>query len=176
MNEDIIFDKEKFKVLIHYIISKCDSKDDFGKTVLYKLAYFSDFNYYELYEKPISGAKYVRKTHGPIPPIFDEEIKAELINEHKIKEIKEYSHYPRYKYKSLKNPNFEFLSENEIFTIDNVINMLSHMNATQISKYSHGDLPWRIAKNDEELDYEYVFYREPEYSVRKYEDKWTRRI
>jgi len=29
-------------------------------------------------------------------------------------------------------------------------------------------MPWMIAEDNEDLDYEYVFYRDPEYSVREY--------
>ena len=41
--------------MIHYIIYRCQKKPNFGRTILYKLLYFSDFNFYELYEKPLSG-------------------------------------------------------------------------------------------------------------------------
>ena len=44
------------------------------------------------------------------------------------------------------------------------------MSAKEISNYSHGDLPWRIAETNAELDYEYVFYRDPEYIVREYDE------
>jgi len=44
------------------------------------------------------------------------------------------------------------------------------MNTNQISEYSHGDLPWIIAEEQEIMDYRYVFYRLEDYSVRKYED------
>ena len=43
MNDDIEFNLGKYKAVIHYIISKCGFKDNVGRTVLYKLLYFSDF-------------------------------------------------------------------------------------------------------------------------------------
>ena len=43
------------------------------------------------------------------------------------------------------------------------------MFASEISEYSHGDTPWRISKDQQLLDYEYVFYRDGEYSVRVYD-------
>jgi len=43
------------------------------------------------------------------------------------------------------------------------------MNATQISEYSHGDMPWRVAEDYEIMKYSFVFYRDPEYRVRKYD-------
>lgn len=44
----------KFKALISYIINRCKNKKNVGKTVICKLVYFSDFNHYEIYEKPIT--------------------------------------------------------------------------------------------------------------------------
>jgi hypothetical protein len=52
--------------------------------------------------------------------------------------------------------------------IDGVIDKLSDFHSSEISEYSHGDLPWRLAGDDAELNYEAVFYREPQYSVRIY--------
>jgi hypothetical protein len=168
MNDDIEFDFNKFKAVIHYIISKCGFKDNVGRTVLYKLLYFSDFNYYEINEEPITGETYVKKPRGPVPVHFIDAT-VELKNEGKIQIHKEEhaSHF-RYKYLSNSNPDISLLKDDELELIDEVINKLSDFYSNEISEYSHGDLPWRLAKNDKELNYEAVFYREPEYSVRKY--------
>ena len=48
----------KFKNVLLYILERCAGKPNVGETVLYKLLYFSDFNYYELYEEHLTGAKY----------------------------------------------------------------------------------------------------------------------
>jgi uncharacterized phage-associated protein len=160
--------KEKMKELIHYIISKCDYKKDFGRTVLYKLLYFSDFNYYEIYEKSLTGETYIRRNNGPVPNNF-KTLKNELITEDKInEEEKKIINYPKYNYRSLKTPTISFLTSTELKVINNVINKLSDMNATQISEYSHGDMPWQATKNKKVINYEYVFYRDDEYSVREY--------
>lgn len=51
---------------------------------MYKLLYFSDFNFYELYEISLTGEKYMHKPNGPIPKNFIE-CKDEFITEQKIK-------------------------------------------------------------------------------------------
>ena len=38
---------DKFKHILLYILERCAGKPNVGETVLYKLLYFSDFNYYE---------------------------------------------------------------------------------------------------------------------------------
>ena len=141
MNEDIIFDKEKFKVAIHYIISRCGFQDNVGRTVLYKLLYFSDFNFYELYERSLTGERYIRKPHGPIPTHF-QIAKDELIKEGKIKEKSEIKiDYPMYKYSSLKAVDASILSNEEKHVIDDTIDKISHLPSDAIIDYSHGELP-----------------------------------
>ncbi len=66
----------KFKNLILYILEKCAGKPNIGETVLYKLLYFSDFNYYELYEEHLSGASYRKLPNGPVPLSVDAVLKS----------------------------------------------------------------------------------------------------
>lgn len=170
MNENIIFNSEKFKTMIHYIINRCESQDNFARVVLYKLLYFADFNNYEIYEKPISGETYIRKSMGPVPLNFHEAIH-ELKNEGKIDEtLVNALPYDKFEYSSLKEPNIDLLSPEEVEVIDYTIDKISYLYSKKISEYSHGDIPWRLANDMEELNYESVFYRDPEYSVRDYDD------
>lgn len=170
MNENIVFNKEKFKNMLHYIISKCKDNDTVGRTVLFKLLYFSDFDFYELYEKSLSGETYIHKPQGPMPSHFYE-AKDELIREGKIKEKSRLViDYPRIRYFSLKPVDSSIFTEKELAVINNTINRRSHMRSGKISEYSHGDIPWRLTNEGEELNYESVFYRDPEYSVREYDD------
>ena len=154
MNEDIVYNPEKFKAMLHYIISRCESKDNFGRVVLYKLLYFSDFDNYEKYEQPISGETYLRKRMGPVPSHFFEAIN-DLVDEGKINESSEL---------------INLLSNEELQVINDVIKRITHFYSGEVSQYSHGDIPWRLAKDNEALNYESVFYRDPEYSVRDYDD------
>ncbi|MDR2624521.1 MAG: SocA family protein [Methanobrevibacter sp.] len=162
--------KEKIKQFIHYIIHKCEGKPNFGKTVLLKLMYFSDFNNYELYETQITDETYIKRKWEPIPSHFDD-ICEELKNEEKIesKQVPVITHDRNWHY-SLKEPDTLLLSKNELEVIDDVLDNLSNMTAAEISEYSHGDKPWRVAKFHETLDPEFVFYRNEKYSVRDYND------
>ena len=161
--------KNKFKNLLHYIKSKCGSNPNVGKTVLYKLLYFSDFNYFELYEKSLTNETYKRLPHGPAPTHFDLAI-SELEKEGKITVDSRlvYADMTQFRYNSLKEPEIDF-TEDELNVINAVIEKLSKMNATQISEYSHGDMPWRAAEDYEIMKYSFVFYRDPIYRVREYD-------
>ena len=101
VNKDISFDREKFKQVLHYIISKVGTRDNVGKTVLYKMLYFSDFDYYELRNKSITGENYFKLPNGPAPSHFEKNVE-ELKKKEKIKEIKgKYGGYPQIKFDTL---------------------------------------------------------------------------
>ena len=164
------FNKEKFKMVLHYVIYKCGLKKNVGKTVLFKLLYFSDFNYFELFEKSLTNESYRKLARGPAPIHFDMAIN-ELIDESKVEmKTKDLpSGKVMYNYSSIKDPIID-LKKEELFVIDEVINELSHMNAKQISEYSHGDMPWKAADDNEIIDYGFVFYRDPQYVKRVYDE------
>jgi len=162
---------EKFKEVLLYILNKVGSKPNIGESVLYKLLYFIDFNYYEKYEEQLIGATYIKNNYGPTPKEFlkvieDMEAKKEIV---KIKD--KYFQYPQRKYLPLRVPDLSKLNEDERNMIDFVLWKLSDMSAIQISEFSHNDVPWLTTDDGEIIDYESVFYRTPEYSMRSYSEE-----
>lgn len=160
----------KFKEVLLYILNKVGSKPNIGMTVIYKLLYFIDFNYYEKYEEQLIGATYKKNKFGPTPMEFQEIVK-EMIKNKEITEVKDkYFEYPQIKYLPLKTLNQLALPDDEREVIDDVLRRLSDMNASQISEYSHNDVPWLTTENEEIIEYESVFYRTAPYSVRQYDE------
>ncbi|MCX6712223.1 MAG: DUF4065 domain-containing protein [Candidatus Vogelbacteria bacterium] len=161
----------KFKQVLLYILAKVGGKPNIGQTVLYKLLYFIDFDYYEKYEEQLIGARYIKNTHGPTPVIFTKIIK-ELEAKGSIEAIKsKFYKYDQTKY--LINPEVQLdlseLSGQELAHIDWEIERLSDLTATQISDLSHKDTPWAVAKDRQVLNYEHAFYRPEETSVGEYD-------
>jgi len=70
----------------------------------------------------------------------------------------------------LRKPDLTELKASEVELIDEVLCRLSGMNATQISDYSHNDVPWLTTEGGKIIEYEAVFYRTPPYSVREYSE------
>ena len=158
----------KFKNVLLYILERCAGKPNVGETVLYKLLYFSDYNYYELYEEHLTGAKYRKLPFGPVPQKFDTIIN-QMIDSGQLQRVKtEYHGYPQTRYLPLIKPDLTELKASEKETIDRVIEQMSDWSASAISNYSHKDLPWLASGEGEEIDYELAFYREAPYSVRNY--------
>ena len=167
----IEFDIEKFKQLLLYILQKCGGKPNVGETVLYKLLYFCDFDYFEVYEKPLSGMPYKRLQFGPVPnqsiynPIINEMVKKgeiQIINRPYAGDT------IQTKYVAFVSPNIDVFTPKELETIDRVINRLSDMSARQIEDHVHHDAPWETHKDGEIIDYVSVFNREGEFAQRDY--------
>ncbi len=159
----------RFTNMLHYIIHECGDKPDVGKTALYKLCYFSDFNYYELYERKLTGVTYLRLPHGPAPTVaFDTAISNLAVAGKVSSYTGGYKGRERIRYRSSASPDMSAFSSEEIAVIDDVIARYSDRNATDISGISHQDTPWIIADDNGPLDYEAVFYRDDDMSVRDY--------
>jgi transcriptional regulator with XRE-family HTH domain len=160
----------KFKNVLLYILERCAGKPNVGETVLYKLLYFSDFNYYELYEEHLTGAKYRKLPYGPVPQKLDTII-GQMIEQGQLQKVKtEYHGYPQTRYLPLEKADLTELRASEKDIIDRVIEQMSDWSAAMLSSYSHGDKPWKASRDGEEINYELAFYRRPPYSVRVYED------
>lgn len=160
----------KFRNILLYVLEKCAGKPNVGETLLYKLLYFSDFNYYELYEEHLSGAEYRKLPYGPVPQKLDAIIN-QMIMKKQLKRLKvDYHGYPQTRYIPLTKPNLTSLSAREKLVIDRVIDQYSDWSAVAISDYSHKDMPWLASKDGEAIDYELAFYREAPYSVRNYDE------
>ena len=169
-NNCVSFDKDKFKQVLHYIVHQCGCLEKFGKTVLFKMLYFSDFDFYELHEEKLTGENYRKLPNGPAPCNFDEVIE-ELGGEGKIAHsTRKVGVYDQNRYESMRHPEINLLSANELDVINNVIKRCQTMNATQISAYSHLDAPYKSTSDLDIIDYELVFYRDDMSSVREYPD------
>ncbi len=164
---------DKFRQVLLYILKKVGGKPNIGMTALYKLLYFIDFDYYEKYENQLMGLVYLKNQYGPTPRLFDNLI-SDLIKKGDVEIIKsKFYQFPQIKY--LINPKINLdlsvLNGREKEHIDWELQRLSDFNANQLTELSHKDVPWISAENGSPLDYESVFYRTTETSVREYNDE-----
>ncbi len=160
---------KKFKEVVLYILEKVGSKSNVGMTVLYKLLYFIDFDYYEKFEEQLVGATYIKNHFGPTPVEFKKIVES-MESKGELETVKsKYFQHEQTKYLPRRESDISVLSAQEIKHIDEVLARLSDKNAKELSEYSHKDIPWLIAKDNQPIKYEAVFYRTKETSVREYE-------
>ncbi len=161
---------DKFREVLLYILNKVGAKPNVGQTVLYKLLYFMDFDYYELYEEQLLGARYQKNHFGPTPMEFAKIVQRMERAGDLTKVENKYYERAQTKYLPRRTPDLSILSGQELALINDVLMRLSDMNAREISEYSHGDVPWLATKDGDIIDYELAFYRTPPYAQRHYTD------
>ncbi len=162
---------DKFKEVLLYILNKIGAKPNVGETVLYKLLYFIDFDYYEKYEEQLIGGTYIKNHHGPTPVMF-KKVVDQMIAAGDVEQVKsKYFQYDQRKYLPRRESNLKVFSAQEIKLIDDVLQRLGNKTARELSDYSHQDVPWMVRQLGEAIHYESVFYRSDKYSVKEFEDE-----
>lgn len=160
---------EKFKQVFLYVLQQVGAKPNVGETVLYKLLYFIDFDFYEKYEEQLMGLTYIKNTHGPTPREF-KVVVDEMVAAGQVDKVKaEHFTFTQKKYLPVVRPDLNQLSGAELAMIHSVLDRYSDLSATQLSVLSHEDTPWRLAKDRQDIEYEHAFYRPDRFSVREYE-------
>lgn len=166
-----VMNPDKFANIILYLLERCGGKPNIGETVLFKLLYFSDFNFYEIYEEHLTGSLYRKLPFGPVPQNIESLIGQMLAND-QLQRIKTMYHgFPQTRYIPLVKPDLTKMSAAEKDVIDKVIERFSDWSASAISDYSHQDIPWKATDEGDIIDYELAFYRESPFSARVYNDE-----
>lgn len=161
----------KFKQTFLYILNKCAQKPNIGKTVLNKLLYFSDFNFYEKNYTSITWVDYAKLPKWPVPQNMDAII-SEMEQEQLIKQIEvPYFNYHQQRVIPLITPDMNIFTAAEIIEIDDVLAKYSDKSADWLSDRSHNDMPYKATKNiGDIISYGLVGYRDQMYSVSEWKD------
>ena len=147
------FNKAKFKALTHYICARCeDDPSRLGATKLNKIIWYAETGHFLRTGKPLTGARYVKRQHGPVPACITFMVD-ELVQEGKIF-VRDVPYYGQEKkeYINLKEPEIDrFFSASNIRDVDRLIYLVCDTHtARSISKTSHNE-PWRLASIGEDL-------------------------
>jgi uncharacterized phage-associated protein len=161
----ITLNKKKYENTVLYLCQKLGGEVR-GKKKLAKLLYFADFDFYEKYQKSITGDTYRALPMGPFP-ITLEEMTSEMT---KNKEI-EIDHVPVREgynateiYKSLVKPDMSVFSSDETNMLDRIIVKYGHLNGKQLEDLSHGEAPYVGTRPGNEIYYELSYYRDTDFN------------
>lgn len=176
----------KLKDLILYIAKNFKSKESLWKTMLNKLLYFSDFNYYEWTWNLISWATYKKLPYWPVPEDISEILDGMLKDgEIAIKKAKVHDFYTQKiivldenvdtsvfdstdKINKQKKDNYtpydDLPSSKKI--VDDVLARYENWTARSLSDLSHEDTPYKVVKNyGDIIKPDHVFYRSKSFIV-----------
>lgn len=142
--------------LILAILSECRDVNDITEMKLYKLIYFCETNYFAEKEERITPEKYMKNTYGPTP-CFNPSVFEKLNDFVEIvkKGDKNYKHY------YLKNGlQVEGLTGSiDMSFIKEQMKKYKYLSAADLSKLSHLDAPFLMAKHSQYINIEDVDYR-----------------
>ncbi|KKR91854.1 MAG: Helix-turn-helix domain protein [Parcubacteria group bacterium GW2011_GWC2_42_12] len=151
--------EKKYKEVILYLAEKLGGEIK-GKKKLAKLLYFVDFDFFEKFEKSLTGDVYKALPMGPFP-VTMEKILTEMAKEEKIsiifkKERADYNSTEIYKAKEKMAGSF---SKEEQQILDRVILKYGHLSGKQLEDLSHAEAPYIGTAPNQEIAYELAFYR-----------------
>lgn len=162
---------EKFKEVLLYILERIGARPNIGEAVVCKLMYFIDFDYYEKFEEQLIGAKYIKNRFGPTPIAFPKIVAQMEKDGDLVRVTKKYFQHDQKKYLPLRKAHLANFSAREKELIDWEIERFKDFNASKMRDFSHKDVPWIGAEYLQLIDYEAVFSRTDEFSVRQYDDE-----
>lgn len=163
---------EKLREVLLYVLDKVGAKPNIGETVLYKLLYFIDFDYYEKTGKSITGLRYLRNHYGPTPTnTFSGVVDAMKGNQELEVIATKFFNHRQKKYLPVVKPDLTFLSADELRHIDEELARLSDKTASELTSLSHRDMPWLATKDGQPIDYQLAMYRTTETAVKEPEDE-----
>ena len=153
------FNRKKFQVVLLYLLAHSRKQTIEGKKKLAKLLYFADFNFFEAFEQPLTGATYKALQMGPFPEELDGAL-ASISGEGKQIDVSK-------KPTGLQNDavvymlavepdslSFDDLTRDECRVLDKVISELGGMSGKALEDLSHREAPYNAVVQGERIPYE----------------------
>jgi hypothetical protein len=166
-----MFDREKFKSLVHYVCWSCEDPTVLGSVKLNKVLYKADFAAYYR-DSSITGEEYVKRQYGPVPkhivPILRE------LAENGDVAIRDAEHfgYDKKEFFAITKPDLSRFTAEEISIVDEMILYVCYQHtARSISKELHDEV-WELAEIGEEIPYVTAFSRPGE--ITEMDIEWAR--
>lgn len=151
-------DREKLQHAILYFVQH-PLIESLGAAKVMQLLYFADFDSYEQYEHPITGARYRKHAHGPVPDeamaAIDELVRSGRVVRHEV--MTDGMH--RHRYASAEPIDLALLSEEEQAVLDRVAVRWAAATSPQIEAATRDEAPWIAVHDDEVIPYYLAHYR-----------------
>lgn len=157
--------QKKYENAVLYLCKKLGGEVR-GKKKLAKLLYFADFDFYEKYQKSITGDKYSALPMGPFPSSLDTMTTTMVKKKEIVVEQSEgpEGYNPTEVYRCLVEPDDGALDEEEKKMLDRIVTKYGNLNGKQLQELSHAEAPYVGTLLKHEIPYELAFYRGTDFS------------
>jgi uncharacterized phage-associated protein len=152
------FRPEKFVNAIAYFVANCPTV---GRTKLCKLLYFADKEHLLRYGRTITGDRYYRLEHGPIPTKGLNMLRgmsgpadAALLHQSLILE--------KDNIRPKRKPDLKVFSKSDLKVLEEVCAKYGKYSASYLSHLSHKEPAWRKTGENEAIDFALFFEGHPE--------------
>jgi uncharacterized phage-associated protein len=160
-------DQDKFRDVLLYVLEKVGAKPNVGETVIYKLLYFIDFDFYEKTGRSITDMNYVKLPYGPVPKQSQFlAVIQKMVDDRELEIVKtKIVNYEQKRYLPGKKADLRNLQADELEHINSELERLGNKNAREISDLSHKDTPWIASEIKQVIPYQLAMYRTSDTSV-----------
>lgn len=150
--------REKLEQAILYFVTHPEIRQ-LGKTKLMKLLYYADFDHFEQYDDSITGARYRRLEHGPVPDdawtVLDEMVEGRRLVPTRVPA----GAYDLITFQAMETHNPTAVSDLERATLHDVAERFKSFSTKQIENATHGEAPWIAVRPNEIIPYYLAYYR-----------------
>ncbi len=159
--------RERLRELILYIARRSQDDPNFGATKLNKLLFYADFISFAKYGRPLTNTPYQKRPFGPVPTSI-ESLRAEMESARDAAVVRKgLPPYVQQRILPLREAKInEHFTASEVALVDEVIQTLRSLNASEVSELSH-DFAWQIAGDYELIPYDAVFVYDRELTERE---------
>jgi len=159
---DMPYREDKLAELILYIAEQTAGDRSAGATKLNKYLYFAEFAAVRRLGRPITGAEYQKLPFGPAPrrlaPVREKLLRD---NDARLDERIDALGYVHHRLIPQREPRTDVFTADELRLVDEVIETLRAMSATEVSELSHRQAGWQLVEEGETIPYELAFVLAP---------------
>ncbi len=159
---DVAYDAGKFAEMVLLVAGRLQDDRAGGATKLNKVLFFAEFTHLRRHHSVISGCEFQKLPHGPAPrqllPVRQRLIDAgaaELVEE-------DFLGRPQHRLIPSRAADLDVFTDEEIETIEDVLNQLAGMTGAQVSELSHHEPGWRLTEVSETIPFATAFLDFPQ--------------
>lgn len=154
---EVAYDEEKLVEMVLHVAGRLQDEPAGGATKLNKILFFAEFTHLRRHCQAISGCEFQKLDHGPAPrqmlPVRSRLIEsgeAELVSEDFLGRL-------QHRLVPLREANLDVFTEEELETIEHVLDLLAGMTGTHVSDLSHREPGWRLTEFGETIPFAAAF-------------------
>ncbi len=162
ISEDMFkLNEQKYRNAILYFASKVGRGSVWGRKKLYKLFYYLDFDFFEKYDRPITGDVYHRLQMGPAPSYLD--VIANDLSKEGLLSVKPNETGSGYidtiVYKAIGDPDMSVFDVEEVAMLERIVSKYGDKTGKELELLTHKEAPYLAVEEGEEIPFELSYYR-----------------